>query len=58
MRRASKDVCRLREQSQKVPLQVQSFREKMAYFTRAKINIPSLPADDSISIQPLLLWQA
>ncbi|KAG5848331.1 hypothetical protein ANANG_G00097350 [Anguilla anguilla] len=46
MRRASKDVCRLREQSQKVPLQVQSFREKMAYFTRAKINIPSLSADD------------
>ncbi|XP_066574261.1 protein WWC2 [Amia ocellicauda] len=46
MRKASKDVCRLREQSQKVPLQVQSFREKMAYFTRAKINIPSLPADD------------
>ncbi|CAB1327210.1 unnamed protein product [Coregonus sp. 'balchen'] len=28
MRRASKDVCRLREQSQKVPLQVQSFRTK------------------------------
>ncbi|KAK6493135.1 protein WWC2-like [Huso huso] len=46
MRKASKDVYRLREQSQKVPLQVQSFREKMAYFTRAKINIPSLPADD------------
>uniref|UniRef100_A0A8C3S9Z4 WW and C2 domain containing 2 n=1 Tax=Chelydra serpentina TaxID=8475 RepID=A0A8C3S9Z4_CHESE len=46
MRKASKDVCRLREQSQKVPLQVQSFREKIAYFTRAKINIPSLPADD------------
>ncbi|NXH67160.1 WWC2 protein, partial [Hydrobates tethys] len=34
MRKASKDVCRLREQSQKVPLQVQSFREKIAYFTR------------------------
>ncbi|XP_043918479.1 protein WWC2 [Protopterus annectens] len=46
MRKASKDVCRLREQSQKVPLQVQSFREKIAYFTRAKINIPSLPAHD------------
>ncbi|XP_048852031.1 protein WWC2-like [Brienomyrus brachyistius] len=46
LRKASKDVCRLREQSQKVPLQVQSFREKMAYFTRAKILIPSLPADD------------
>ncbi|XP_069487573.1 protein WWC2 [Ambystoma mexicanum] len=46
MRKASKDVCRLREQTQKVPLQVQCFREKMAYFTRAKIRIPSLPADD------------
>uniref|UniRef100_UPI00398F666C protein WWC2-like isoform X2 n=1 Tax=Pristiophorus japonicus TaxID=55135 RepID=UPI00398F666C len=46
MRKASKEVCRLREQSQKVPLQVQSFREKMAFFTRAKISIPSLPADD------------
>ncbi|NXO53497.1 WWC2 protein, partial [Aramus guarauna] len=45
MRKASKDVCRLREQSQKVPLQVQSFREKIAYFTRAKISIPALPAD-------------
>uniref|UniRef100_A0A8U7M5Z9 WW and C2 domain containing 2 n=1 Tax=Corvus moneduloides TaxID=1196302 RepID=A0A8U7M5Z9_CORMO len=29
MRKASKDVCRLREQSQKVPLQVQSFRGKV-----------------------------
>ncbi|XP_037686994.1 protein WWC2 isoform X4 [Choloepus didactylus] len=46
MRQVSKDVCRLREQSQKVPRQVQSFREKIAYFTRAKITIPSLPADD------------
>ncbi|KAJ7326782.1 hypothetical protein JRQ81_016541 [Phrynocephalus forsythii] len=46
MRKASKDVCRLREQSQKVSLQVQSFREKIAYFTRAKISIPSLPIDD------------
>ncbi|KAM6400816.1 protein WWC2 [Pluvialis apricaria] len=46
MRKASKDVCRLREQNQKVPLQVQSFREKIAYFTRAKISIPALPADD------------
>uniref|UniRef100_A0A4W3IWZ8 WW and C2 domain containing 2 n=1 Tax=Callorhinchus milii TaxID=7868 RepID=A0A4W3IWZ8_CALMI len=46
MKKASKEVCRLREQSQKVPLQVQSFREKMAFFTRAKISIPSLPADD------------
>ncbi|MXQ84291.1 hypothetical protein E5288_WYG014303 [Bos mutus] len=46
MRQVSKDVCRLREQSHKVPRQVQSFREKIAYFTRAKITIPSLSADD------------
>lgn len=46
MRQVSKDVCRLREQGQKEPRQVQSFREKIAYFTRAKISIPSLPADD------------
>ncbi|XP_066093991.1 protein WWC2 [Saccopteryx bilineata] len=46
MRQVSKDVFRLREQSRKVPRQVQSFREKIAYFTRAKISIPSLPADD------------
>ncbi|XP_072806594.1 protein WWC2 isoform X2 [Vicugna pacos] len=46
MRQVSKDVCRLREQSRKVPRQVQSFREKIAYFTRAKISIPALPADD------------
>ncbi|CAM5108550.1 unnamed protein product [Eretmochelys imbricata] len=26
MRKASKDVCRLREQNQKVPVEVQSFR--------------------------------
>ncbi|XP_036022446.1 protein WWC2 [Onychomys torridus] len=46
MRQVSKEVCRLREQNRKVPRQVQSFREKIAYFTRAKISIPSLPADD------------
>ncbi|KAK2498321.1 hypothetical protein MC885_021773 [Smutsia gigantea] len=46
MRQVSKDVCRLREQSRQVPRQVQNFREKIAYFTRAKISFPSLPADD------------
>ncbi|XP_067106436.1 LOW QUALITY PROTEIN: protein WWC2-like [Osmerus mordax] len=46
LRRANKDVCRLREQSQKVPARVLSFREKMSYFTRVRISIPSLPADD------------
>ncbi|NWW21937.1 WWC2 protein, partial [Falcunculus frontatus] len=33
MRKASKDVCRLREQSQKVPLQVQSFRYSLFCFS-------------------------
>lgn len=33
MRKASKDVCRLREQSQKVPLQVQSFRYGLFCFS-------------------------
>ncbi|NWH22301.1 WWC2 protein, partial [Grus americana] len=33
MRKASKDVCRLREQSQKVPLQVQSFRYGLICFS-------------------------
>ncbi|NXA30616.1 WWC2 protein, partial [Ibidorhyncha struthersii] len=35
MRKASKDVCRLREQSQKVPLQVQSFRYGLFCFSRS-----------------------
>ncbi|NXX50360.1 WWC2 protein, partial [Tricholaema leucomelas] len=35
MRKASKDVCRLREQSQKVPLQVQSFRYGLFCFLRS-----------------------
>ncbi|NWV29294.1 WWC2 protein, partial [Origma solitaria] len=35
MRKASKDVCRLREQSQKVPLQVQSFRYGLFFFSRS-----------------------
>ncbi|NWV00277.1 KIBRA protein, partial [Upupa epops] len=46
MRAAAKDVHRLRGQSRKEPLEVQSFREKMAFFTRPKINIPTLSADD------------
>ncbi|XP_077183273.1 protein KIBRA isoform X2 [Paroedura picta] len=46
MRAAAKDVHRLRGQSQKEPLEVQSFREKMAFFTRPRINIPALSADD------------
>ncbi|XP_067848739.1 protein WWC3 [Heptranchias perlo] len=46
LKKAAKEVYQLRGQSQKEPLQVQSFREKMAFFTRARINIPPLPADD------------
>ncbi|XP_025061448.1 protein KIBRA isoform X1 [Alligator sinensis] len=46
MRAAAKDVHRLRGQSRKEPLEVQSFRAKMAFFTRPRINIPTLSADD------------
>ncbi|XP_073476806.1 protein KIBRA isoform X1 [Aquarana catesbeiana] len=46
MKAAAKDVRRLRGQSCKEPLEVQSFREKMAFFTRPRINIPTLAADD------------
>ncbi|MBN3291555.1 WWC2 protein, partial [Polypterus senegalus] len=43
MRKASKDVFRLREQSQKVPLQVQSFRkqdESLSYVAHSSCGIP------------------
>uniref|UniRef100_A0A3B3QF38 WWC family member 3 n=1 Tax=Paramormyrops kingsleyae TaxID=1676925 RepID=A0A3B3QF38_9TELE len=46
MRKASKDVRQLRGQSQRGPFPVQTFREKMAFFTRPRFNIPPLPADD------------
>ncbi|NXA32274.1 KIBRA protein, partial [Eudromia elegans] len=46
MRAAAKDVHRLRGQSRKEPLEVQSFREKMLFFTRPRMNVPTLSADD------------
>ncbi|XP_045140632.1 protein KIBRA [Echinops telfairi] len=46
MRAAAKDVHRLRGQSCKEPPEVQSFREKIAFFTRPRVNIPTLSADD------------
>uniref|UniRef100_A0A3P9LT15 WWC family member 3 n=1 Tax=Oryzias latipes TaxID=8090 RepID=A0A3P9LT15_ORYLA len=46
LRKASKEVLQMRGQSQKEPLPVQTFREKIAFFTRPRFNIPSLPADD------------
>lgn len=46
LRKASKEVLKMRGQSQKEPLPVQTFREKMAFFTRPRFNIPPLPADD------------
>ncbi|MEQ2214644.1 Protein KIBRA, partial [Xenoophorus captivus] len=46
MKAAAKDVHRIRGLSQKEVSEVQTFREKMAFFTRAKTSIPDLPADD------------
>ncbi|KAJ8351819.1 hypothetical protein SKAU_G00232950 [Synaphobranchus kaupii] len=46
LRKASKEIQQMRGQSQKEPLPVQTFREKMAFFTRPRFNIPPLPADD------------
>ncbi|CAJ1063319.1 protein KIBRA [Xyrichtys novacula] len=46
MRAAAKDVHKIRGQSRKEVPEVQTFREKMAFFTRAKSSIPDLPADD------------
>uniref|UniRef100_A0A8C9SQ90 WWC family member 3 n=1 Tax=Scleropages formosus TaxID=113540 RepID=A0A8C9SQ90_SCLFO len=46
LRKASKEVHQMRVQGQKEPLPVQTFREKMAFFTRPRFNIPPLPADD------------
>ncbi|XP_069850078.1 protein KIBRA [Dipodomys merriami] len=46
LRSAAKDVLRLRGQSHKEPPEVRSFREKMAFFTRPRLHIPALSADD------------
>uniref|UniRef100_A0A8C2ZGK2 WW and C2 domain containing 1 n=1 Tax=Cyclopterus lumpus TaxID=8103 RepID=A0A8C2ZGK2_CYCLU len=46
MRAAAKEVHKIRGQSRKEVPEVQTFREKMAFFTRAKSSIPDLPADD------------
>ncbi|XP_055004384.1 protein KIBRA [Boleophthalmus pectinirostris] len=46
MRAAAKDVNKMRVQSRKEVPEMQTFREKMAFFTRSKSTIPDLPADD------------
>ncbi|XP_035581826.1 protein WWC3-like isoform X2 [Zalophus californianus] len=46
LKKASKGVCQLRGQNHKEPIQVQTFREKIAFFTRPRIRIPPLPVDD------------
>ncbi|XP_031451890.1 protein WWC3 [Phasianus colchicus] len=46
LKKASKEIYQLRGKNQKEPIQVQTFREKIAFFTRPRINIPPLPADD------------
>ncbi|XP_041115093.1 protein WWC3-like isoform X2 [Polyodon spathula] len=44
LRKASKEVLQMRGQNQKEP--VQTFREKISFFTRPRLLIPPLPADD------------
>ncbi|XP_058482569.1 protein KIBRA [Solea solea] len=46
MRAAAKDVHKIRVQSCTEVPEVQTFREKMAFFTRVKSSIPDLPPDD------------
>ncbi|XP_008426659.1 protein KIBRA [Poecilia reticulata] len=46
MKAAAKDVHKIRGQSGKELSEVQTFREKIAFLTRAKTSIPNLPADD------------
>ncbi|XP_044945218.1 protein WWC3 isoform X2 [Mustela putorius furo] len=46
LKKASRGVCQLRGQNHQEPIQVQTFREKIAFFTRPRINVPPLPADD------------
>nr|XP_012640306.1 protein WWC3 [Microcebus murinus] len=46
LKKASKEIYQLRTQNNKEPIPVQTFREKIAFFTRPRINIPPLPADD------------
>lgn len=46
MRAAAKEVHKIRGQSRKEDPEVQTFREKMAFFTRVKSSIPDLPAHD------------
>uniref|UniRef100_A0A8C4ZEJ8 WWC family member 3 n=1 Tax=Gadus morhua TaxID=8049 RepID=A0A8C4ZEJ8_GADMO len=46
LRKASKEVLQMRGQGQKEPLPVHTFRSKMAFFTRPRFHVPTLPADD------------
>ncbi|XP_004689896.1 PREDICTED: protein WWC3 [Condylura cristata] len=46
LKKASKGICRLRAQNHKEHAHVQTFREKIAFFTRPRISVPPLPADD------------
>ncbi|CAN9501037.1 unnamed protein product [Ophioblennius macclurei] len=46
MRAAAKDVHKMRGRSHQEVPEVQTFREKMAFFTRARSSVPELPADD------------
>ncbi|KAM9180576.1 protein WWC3 [Dugong dugon] len=46
LKKASKEIYQLRGQNHKQPIQVQTFREKIAFFTRSRFNVLPLPADD------------
>ncbi|XP_054902731.1 protein KIBRA isoform X2 [Poeciliopsis prolifica] len=46
MKAAAKDVHKIRGQSRKELCEIQTFREKIAFLTRAKTSIPDLPADN------------
>ncbi|XP_006821406.1 protein KIBRA-like [Saccoglossus kowalevskii] len=44
MKKASKEVYKLRQSQNQTP-QIMSFREKMAFFTTANVNVPALPQE-------------
>ncbi|XP_028656641.2 protein WWC3 isoform X3 [Erpetoichthys calabaricus] len=46
LRKASKEVLQMRGQNQNESLPVYTFREKISFFTRSRLNIPPLSADD------------
>nr|XP_060149123.1 LOW QUALITY PROTEIN: protein WWC3-like [Globicephala melas] len=46
LKKASKGVCQLRGRNLKEPIQLETHKEKITFFTRPRANIPLLPVDD------------